>query len=265
MIINEDIHNSRGKPEEITGVIDHKKKSNQNYEFTGIKYPKKNKPIFEDPVDTLLYNINNYNNYVLLINKLDFYGNSIPLGAFCFAISYIMYGFYDCKVHKNVDIFLYIIFLLFGGIGQMIAGLLEYIKGRTFPSNLYLIYGIYCISFFIIKYPFKEDYSYNKECIKFYYGSWAGLTFPLFIASFKTNAFYLLQTILVCAIFVIRCIGECYDVEPMNRLVPGILELIAGFISLYICINQIINEIGIQVLPSLCLKKDNEIDPDKEN
>ena len=267
MIENEEIQKGQNnsKPEQISGIINKKEKSNTNYEYKGIINPEKhNIPIFEDPTDTLLYNINNY---ALLVNKLDFYGNSIPLGAFCFAISFIMFGFHECKVHKTDDTFLYIILLLFGGIGEIITGLLEYIKGRTFPSNLYLIYGIYFICFFIVKYPskvclpYKEDYS--QDCYKFFYGSWAGLTFPLLIGSLNTNVLYLLQTFFVCAFFVVKCIGACYDVDAMNGIVSGILEIIAGVISLYICINQIINEsIGLQILPSFNVIKDNEIDLD---
>ena len=49
----------------------------------------------------------------------------------------------------------------------------------------------------------------------------------------------------------------------MNGLVSGILEIIAGAISLYICTNQIINEsLGFQLLPSFNIIKDNEIDLD---
>ena len=261
MIENKNIENSqKGEPEEFTGTID-KKNSNKKFELKGIKYPENNNmPIFEDPTDSLLYNINNY---ALLVNKLDFYGNSIPLGAFCCAISFIMYGFYECNIHKNNDKFLYIILLLFGGCGQIISGILEYIKGRTFPSNLYLLYGIYFISFFLVKYPYSETPYYSQECFQFFYGSWASLTFPLFIGSFHTNLFYLLQTFCICSFFVIRCIGECYDIDSMNGIVSGILEIIIGVISLYICINQIINEsVGFQLLPSFCFQKDNDIDLD---
>ena len=118
-----------------------------------------------------------------------------------------MYGFYECKVHKTGDKYLYIIVLLFGGIGEIITGLLEYIKGRTFPSNLYLIYGIYFICFFMVKYPFEDSLPYTQECYRFFYGSWACLTFPLLIGSLNTNVFYLLQTFFVCAFFVVKCIG----------------------------------------------------------
>ena len=269
MIKNEDIENSiakNEKTEEITGIIESKKeKSKKNKqktnELTGIIYPKKkilNK--FEDSIDEILYKINQY---ALLVNKLDYYGNSIPLGAFCFAISFIINGFFDCKIYSNPDKFLYIFLLLFGGIGQVITGILEYIKGRTFPANFYLIYGIYFISLYIMQYTSDKNYFVPNDCYKFFYGSWAGLTFPLFVASFFTNVFYLIQTSIGCAFFVVKCIGECRDIAPMKEIVSGILEIIIGVASFYIFFNQIVNEaLGFQLIPSITLKKDNEIDLD---
>ena len=139
---------------ELKGIKRSGKEDSIN-EIKGIKngtkkeYMTSNDPKFEDPSDNLLYKINNY---ALLVNKLYYSGNAIRFGVFCYAISFILYGFLECKVHKKKDKFLYLILLLFGGFEQIIAGFLEYIKGRTFPSNLYLIFGIYLICFYYVNY-----------------------------------------------------------------------------------------------------------------
>ena len=265
MIKNEEIENSiekkkNLKTEEMSGIIESKKaKSKKNELITGFIPSKNEIPVFDDPIDEVLYKINRY---ALIVNKLDHYGNAIPLGAFCFSISFFMNGLFECKAHKNPDKFLYIILLLFGGCGQIITGILEYIKGRTFPSNFYLIYGIYFVCLFLMKYPSQKKYD-PEECYKFFYGSWAGLTFPLIIGSFHTNLFYVIQTIIGCAFFVVRCIGECKNISAMKEIVSGILEIIIGVASFYVCINQIINEtLGFQLIPAISFKNDNEIDID---
>ena len=224
------------------------------------KYMTSIEPKFEDPSDNLLYRINNY---ALLVNKLDYYGNAIPLGAFCYAISFILYGFLECKVHKKEDKFLYLILLLFGGFGQIIAGLLEYIKGRTFPSNLYLIFGIYFICFYYVNHYKKVIFT--DDCRGVFYATWAIIAFPIFIGSSRTNFWYLIQTFFACAFFVVRCIGEWINVTALKEVTSGVLELVTGFISLYICFYQLINEtFRFQVLPAFPLQQDNEIDINKE-
>lgn len=205
---------------------------------------------------------------VIMVNRLDYYGNAIPLGAFCNAIAFILYGFHRTKVFENTDTFLWGIILLFGGIGQVTAGLLEFIKGRTFTTTLYLSYGFYCLShysFFIM--PMKFYYynvlgiNFNEPSLCAFYGAWMMISLPITISSIRTNLFFVLQCLATTAFFVLRCFGEGFLRYGLMRYSAGILQAIAGFISLYICINQLINEaFRFQLLPSIPFQPDNEID-----
>ena len=196
----------------------------------------------------------------LLVNRLDYYGNAIPLGAFCFAVSFVLFGFIECEIYKNYDTFTFSILLLFGGIGQITAGIFEFIKSRTFPTTIYLLYGLYFLSFFTIYYYKDEIYDVGDNR-KIFFGTWAGLSFPLVIASFRTNVIYILQNVSCCAFFIIRCIGECKGYNILNTKVSGILELITGFSSLYLCFSQVLNEhFRTTILPAIPLNPDNEID-----
>ena len=205
---------------------------------------------------------------VIMVNRLDYYGNAIPLGAFCNAIAFILYGFHRTKVFENTDTFLWGIILLFGGLGQVTAGLLEFIKGRTFTTTLYLSYGFYCLShysFFIM--PMKFYYynvlgiNFNEPSLCAFYGAWMMISLPITISSIRTNLFFVLQCLATTAFFVLRCFGEGFLRYGLMRYSAGILQAIAGFISLYICINQLINEaFRFQLLPSIPFQPDNEID-----
>ena len=204
----------------------------------------------------------------LIVNRLDYYGNSIPLGAFCNAISFILYGFYRCKSYSVNDTFLWAIILIFGGIGQITSGLLEYIKGRTFTSSLYLCYGSYCLStYYIYILPLKLS-KYNIFGINFhgsslcaFYGAWTLISLPITFISIKVNLFYFLQCQMTSVFFILRCFGEEFGTYSVVRHASGILQAIAGFISLYICICQLVNEqFGYQFLPAIPFIPNNEID-----
>ena len=62
---------------------------------------------------------------ILTLRQMDYYANPIPLGSFCCALAFIIYGFYRCKVYRINDTFLSSVILLFGGIGQCTSGSLE--------------------------------------------------------------------------------------------------------------------------------------------
>lgn len=201
-------------------------------------------------------------NKPIIVKRLDYYGNSIPLGAFCYAVPFILYGFYETDILKKPDKFTYLVLLFFGGLGQITAGLFEYIKSRTFPTIVYLLYGIYFISFFLLNHKYSLDDKFD-DYKKVFYGTWAGLSFPIFIGSLRTNLIYLVQNLAVCGFFVIKCIEECTDDKIWKGRVAGILELVTGFFSIYLCFSQIINEhFKKNILTTIRLKQDNEIDFD---
>ena len=209
----------------------------------------------EEPVEKLVKKVGQT---ALVVNRLDYFANTIPLGAFCNSLAFILYGFYEAGVYSNSN-FLLIVILLFGGVGQLTTGLLEYIKGRTFTTALYFLYGLYFLSLYLLS---RNDINFfNEECKKIFYGAWACLSFPPVIGSIKTNLFYIIQTVVICAFFIVRCIGECKDVKVMKNKVSGILEIIGGFASLYISISQVINEnFRMQIIPCIALQEENEID-----
>ena len=201
----------------------------------------------------------------IIVNRLDYYGNAIPLGAFCNAIAFILYGFHRCNVYSTNDTFLWGLIFLFGGVGQITAGLLEFLKGRSFPATLYLTYGFYCLSLYasyIIPIKFRDfgifGINEDRGSLAFFYGSWFFISIPIVICSIKTNAFFLLQSLCTLLFYFFTFVGEIVPrdsdkekhFKALRGKVAGIFEIIAGFVSLYICMNQLINEqFRKQILP----------------
>ena len=69
--------------------------------------------------------------------------------------------------------------------------------------------------------------------------------------------------IAVFALFIVKCIGIYKDIDIFKELISGILELVTGFLSIYIFFSQIINEhFKKNILPTIKLKTENEIDID---
>jgi succinate-acetate transporter protein len=207
----------------------------------------------------------------LTCRRLDFYGNGIPLGSLCYALAFIIYGFYRCKVYRVNDTFLWSVILLFGGIGQCTAGFLEYCKGRNFPMAIYLCYGFYCLShyayyiipeWFVINQNQTMLYNYSEDSMCAFYAGWLFISFGILLASAHTNCLYVCQCICACLFFLLRTIGEGCDSLGTKRHAAGILQAISGFFSLLVCFSQIINNetFGRSVFPTCPLSKLNDID-----
>ena len=194
------------------------------------------------------------------VNRLDYFSNTIPLGAFCNAVTFIIYGFNLCHVLDNKNNFLEGVLLIFGGLGQITTGILEFIKARAFPSFVYFTYGVFCLSLFFIQTKIFALDSANSDMSAFY-GAWMVMSVPITISSIKVNFFYILQTFLTTAFFVLEVIGEGFDEKKVKENTGGIILTISGFISFYIFLTQIINEaVKFPLLPAVPIKPDNEVD-----
>ena len=215
--------------------------------------------------------IGKFGSEVLNWHRMDYYANAIPLGSFCFALAFIIYGFYRCKVYKVNDTFLWSVILLFGGIGQCTAGFLEWCKGRAFPTALYLTYGFYCLShyalyiippWFLINSNTSMLYNYTEDSLCAYYSAWVVISFAIFIGSIRTNLLFLLQCLFTFGFFLLRAIGEGCGSLGTKRNAAGILQAIAGFFSLLICISQLLNNETFRkpVFPTCPITPYNEVD-----
>ena len=215
--------------------------------------------------------IGKFGSEVLNWHRMDYYANAIPLGSFCFALAFIIYGFYRCKVYKVNDTFLWSVILLFGGIGQCTAGFLEWCKGRAFPTALYLTYGFYCLShyalyiippWFLINSNTSMLYNYTEDSLCAYYSAWVVISFAILIGSIRTNLLFLLQCLFTFGFFLLRAIGEGCGSLGTKRNAAGILQAIAGFFSLLICISQLLNNETFRrpVFPTCPITPYNEVD-----
>ena len=194
------------------------------------------------------------------VNRLDYYSNTIPIGAFCNAVAFILFGFQLCDIFKCDD-FLNGVILIFGGLGQITTGILEFIKGRAFPCMVYFTYGLYCLSLFFIKINLFEGIDFIDKDLTPFYSAWMIISIPITISSIKVNLFYILHTLLTTAFFVLEVFGNGFDEKKVKEAASGVILAISGFISLYIFLNQIINEaMKFPMLPAIPIKPDNEVD-----
>ena len=166
------------------------------------------------------------------------YANAIPIGAFCNAITFIIFGIYKVRILPDEYTNIWTIMALFGGLGQMTTGIMELIKGREFPSMLYLIYGLYCLSHYLLRVSIDRFGEFDL-CI--YHMACFLLSIPIIICSIKINLFYLLHTISTSLYFLFNCIGEGINEYILIEEVAGTFLIISGVISFYLFLSQTVN------------------------
>ncbi len=214
------------------------KKSNViNYSETKLETLKYSNQELEN--QTKIYNIfQELSKKTIYTYEIKKYGNSILIGSLCHSLTFILFGLYKTRLIADEYNNIWSFMALFGGLGQTTAGIMELMKGREFPSFIYLIYGIYCFSHYCLRIMIDRFGRYDL-CI--YDIACFLLSFPIILYSLKINLIFLLQSISVSLYFLFCAIGEGIDEYILIELVGGIFLIISGVLSFYIFLSQSIN------------------------
>ena len=199
--------------------------------------------------------------YTMHVKSQDKLANSIPTGAVCFGMTFILYGLSLCRVYKlNTVVLAH--FILLGGIGQVTAGVFEFIKGRTFITSVYITYGFYFLSYFLMIAIGKYEFTVlaDDDSLASFNFFWFILSFCIFLTSFRSNAAFTIKLAFVTLMYFILIIGYGIPSEGTQKA-GGVFAVISGVIAMYIAIGQMINEAYKKtVLPMFPYSENNGID-----
>ncbi|KAG9073100.1 hypothetical protein KI688_000887 [Linnemannia hyalina] len=151
--------------------------------------------------------------------------NPGPFGLCAFALTAFCMGLYNLGAGINAATPGNIITgtaMFYGGLGQVIAGLLEYRNGNTFGGTTFCSYGLYWISYATLLIPsfgvaaayadFPEEYN---TAIGIYFLGWTIFTFLMWTLTWKSN---------LASTALFFCLGMTYlfsTISSLAHLEPG--------------------------------------------
>ncbi|KAF9190500.1 hypothetical protein BGZ51_008539 [Haplosporangium sp. Z 767] len=123
--------------------------------------------------------------------------NPGPFGLCAFALTAFCMGLYNLRAGVDANApgnIMTGIALFYGGLGQVIAGLLEFRNGNTFGGTTFCSYGLYWISYATLLIPsfgiaaaytdYPEDY---MTAMGIYFLGWTIFTFLMWTLTWKSN------------------------------------------------------------------------------
>eukprot|EP00195_Chlamydomonas_chlamydogama_P016362 CAMPEP_0202900946 /NCGR_PEP_ID=MMETSP1392-20130828/12284_1 /ASSEMBLY_ACC=CAM_ASM_000868 /TAXON_ID=225041 /ORGANISM="Chlamydomonas chlamydogama, Strain SAG 11-48b" /LENGTH=237 /DNA_ID=CAMNT_0049587409 /DNA_START=35 /DNA_END=748 /DNA_ORIENTATION=+ len=118
-------------------------------------------------------------------------GNPGPFGLLCFGMTTDMLMFITTGWAEKTflpTVFCYAAF--YGGFGQLIAGVLELIKGNTFAGTAFSSYGCFWMGWFLLEWLSYEEptlYLAAQTGKTLWCGLWAFLTAFFFVVTLRKN------------------------------------------------------------------------------
>ncbi|MEC5384687.1 acetate uptake transporter [Uliginosibacterium sp. H3] len=180
----------------------------------------------------------------------DHTANPAPLGLLGFGMTTVLLNLHNAGlVELGTTVLAMGIF--YGGICQVLAGLMEWKKGNTFGTVAFTSYGFFWLSLVAIVVLPKTGLTEASSAtgMAAYLAMWGVMTFVLFIGSLKLNRATQFVFASLTVLFALLAIGDASGSAALKTL-AGWEGMLCGASAIYVAAAQVLNEIYARnVLP----------------
>jgi len=174
----------------------------------------------------------------------DISANPAPIGLLGFGMTTVLLNIHNAGFIELGSMILGM-GIFYGGLAQVIAGIMEWKKGNTFASTAFTSYGFFWLSLVGLLVMPKAgwwDKAPESAEIATYLLMWGIFTFVMFIASLKLSRS--LQFIFgsLTILFFLLAIGD-YTGSSMLKTIAGYEGIICGGSAIYTGLAQVLNEV----------------------
>lgn len=186
--------------------------------------------------------------------------NPAPLGLLGFGMTTVLLNIHNAGIYP-LDSMILAMGLVYGGLAQVIAGVMEYKKGNTFGTLAFSSYGLFWWSLIILL--LLPDFTLfspavttpDNTAMAVYFFMWGVFTLLMFFGTLKSNRaiqfVFSSLTVLFFLLMLVRLTGNA-DLQ----LITGIEGILCGASAIYTGIAEVLTEVyGRTVLPLVSVNK----------
>jgi hypothetical protein len=136
--------------------------------------------------------------------------------------------------------------IFYGGLAQVIAGILEYKKGNTFGLTAFVSYGFFWLTLvFIIlmKTMIKDTLVDDAAFMGWYLFLWGIFTFFMWLGTFGKNRVLQFVFCSLTVLFMLLAIRD-WTGNATIGMIAGYEGIICGASAIYLAMAEVVNEAG---------------------
>ncbi len=175
--------------------------------------------------------------------------NPAPLGLMGFGMTTVLLNIHNAGIFP-LDTMIMSMGIFYGGLAQVIAGIMEWKKGNTFGTLAFTSYGLFWLSLVGLWILPKFDLQASSSIsMGFYLLMWGIFTFGMFFGTLRANRSLQLVFATLTILFFLLAIKDFSGIEEIG-VIAGIEGIICGCSAVYASMAQVLNEsLGKIVLP----------------
>ena len=176
--------------------------------------------------------------------------NPAPLGLCAFGMTTVLLNFHNAGFFELNSMIL-AMGLFYGGLAQVIAGIIEAKKNNTFGLTAFTSYGFFWLSLVGLIVMAKVGWidKPSDNAMVAYLGVWGLFTFCMFFGTLKLNKALQFVFGSLTILFILLAAGDATGNDSIKHL-AGYEGIICGLSAIYTGIANVLNEVhGKTVLP----------------
>jgi succinate-acetate transporter protein len=188
--------------------------------------------------------------------------NPAPLGLAAFGMTTVLLNLHNSGLY-GLDTMILAMGIFYGGIGQVIAGIMEFRKGNTFGTTAFCSFGLFWLTLvFLLVFPEMKWWGLKPTAgsMTAYLFMWGLFTGLMFIGTLKANRSLQVVFLTLTILFWLLALGDITGNSTI-KLIAGFEGIFCGFSAIYLAIAEVLNEMyGRVVLPIGPMSK---VEPEK--
>jgi len=178
--------------------------------------------------------------------------NPAPLGQLGFGMTTVLLNLHNAGFFKLGSMIL-AMGIFYGGIAQIIAGIMEWKKGNTFGTTAFTSYGLFWLSlvWLVISPKVNLGEATELSAMAAYLFLWGLFTAVMFLGTLKLNRALQVVFATLAILFFLLALGDYTGNASITRL-AGYEGIVCGFSAIYTGLAQVLNEVYGRTIVPLC-------------
>ena len=176
------------------------------------------------------------------VRNLDVTANPAALGLTAFGMTTVLLNLHNAGLFELGSMIL-AVGMFYGGLGQIIAGIMEWKKNNTFGMTAFISFGIFwetLVALLILPKLGLADAA-SSNALAAYFVMWGIFTLVMFIGSLKANRALQAVLGLLTILFFLLAISEITG-NANILTITGYEGILTGFMAIYAGLGQVLNE-----------------------
>ncbi len=183
--------------------------------------------------------------------------NPAPLGLLGFGMTTVLLNLHNAGFYELNSMVL-AMGICYGGLAQIIAGIMEWKKSNTFAATAFISYGLFWLSLVTLVVLAKAGLGApsNDVAMAAYLAMWGLFTAVMFLGTLRLNRALQVVFGTLTILFFMLAIGDFTAASAGFKHTTGYEGIVCGFSAIYAGLAQVLNEVfGKTMLPLGPVKK----------